>query len=204
MYDEKLEIVIESCENNIICFASDFGQDLILNDSALEGANMDMAQIIKAVDVKKARELMKEAKRLRREHQYDDAITKLKEGGALIAKMKTTVEKMPEPESRGSKILSYFTPIFTLMPSNELTDVKVIPVIGSDGSLTFVLDFQYSRYTDKMSKETKSAVKRNLQYKFNLFLHNVDKFADAYKEEKRYYENAQAKKAAKKNKLVTV
>lgn len=204
MYDEKLEIVIESCENNIICFASDFGQDLILDDSALEGANMDMAQIIKAVDVKKARELMKEAKRLRREHQYDDAITKLKEGGALIAKMKTTVEKMPEPESRGSKILSYFTPIFTLMPSNELTDVKVIPVIGSDGSLTFVLDFQYSRYTDKMSKETKSAVKRNLQYKFNLFLHNVDKFADAYKEEKRYYENAQAKKAAKKNKLVTV
>lgn len=204
MYDEKLEIVIESCENNIICFASDFGQDLILDDSALEGANMDMAQIIKAVDVKKARELMKEAKRLRREHQYDDAITKLKEGGALIAKMKTTVEKMPEPESRGSKILSYFTPIFTLMPSDELTDVKVIPVIGSDGSLTFVLDFQYSRYTDKMSKETKSAVKRNLQYKFNLFLHNVDKFADAYKEEKRYYENAQAKKAAKKNKLVTV
>jgi len=203
MYDEKLEIVIESCENNMICFASDFNQDLLLDDSALEGANMDMAKLIKADDVKKARELMKEAKKLRRQHEYDAAIAKLKEGGALIAKMKDVVDKMPEPESRGSKILSYFTPIFSMMPSDELTDVKVIPVFGSDGSLTFMLDFQYSRYTDKMSKNTKSAVKRNIQYRFNLFLHNVDKFADAYKEEKRYYDNAQAKKAAKKNKLVT-
>ncbi len=202
MFNEKMDELIDVCESNIICFASDLNQDLILDNSALEGANMDMAKLIKADEVKRARALFKEAKKLRRQHQYDEAIKKLKEGGVLIAKMKTIVEKMPEPESRGSKILSYFTPIFTLMPSSELTDVKVIPVLGNDGNITFMIEYQFSTYTDRMSKETKSSVKRNLQYKFNLFLHNVDKFIDAYQEEKRYYENKQAKKAAKNNKLV--
>lgn len=197
--DKLLDEFIISCESNIICFAEDLGLDLNLDETAIEGVNMDIAKLVRAEDVKEAKQLVKDAKKDKKAKEFNSAIKKLTVAKALINKMKTKVDGMPEPDSRGQKILSYFTPIFTMMPTDKLEDIKVIPVFSSSGDISFIYEFTYVKITDKMSKETKSSVKKNLQYKFNLFIHNVDKTIDSYKEAKRYYE-AKMKKKAEKNK----
>lgn len=186
---KEIDDLIISLENYMIEPIS----DLYLDDTVLEGANMDIEKLIRADEVKRARKLIQEAKKLRRKKEFDEAIKKLNESVKLISAMKKKVDGMPEPESRGSKILSYFTPLFTLMPSSQITGMKIIPTVHTGGqggaSLGYTIKIIRTEYTDKMSENTKSAVKKQLQLKFNLFLNNVEATIDNYKEERKYYLN---------------
>jgi hypothetical protein len=136
-------------------------ESLLINDIANEGYNMDIAKMIKDADVQKARNLYKEANKLYRSKNYTEALNKYKEGIALIYAMKTKVDNMPEPKSRSEKILSWFTPIFTLMPQEEATGA----VYTGNGTIV-----TYTSYSDSMSRGTSNSVKRSLQERFNLFI----------------------------------
>jgi len=148
---------------------------------ATEGVSWDIAKMIRADDVKKARALVKEGKHLSKKNHsvtdYQKALANFKEANDLIYSMKEKVDKMPEAVGLGEKIISYFTPIFTLMPSSEITNVMIIP--SGNG---YYINYTTKTYTDHMSSTTNSHVKESLQEKFNLFLHNLDKTIRATEE----------------------
>ncbi len=185
--NETMDKFIETCESSMI----EYDTDLYLDETTLEGVNLDVAKLVRADEVKEARRLVKEAKKMKKRKEFDEAISNLKDALKLISAMKAKVDSMPEPPSRSSKFLSYFTPLFTLMPTDEITGVKFIPTYtaGNNGGMGYTIEIQSTTYKDKMSDETTSSVKRNLQYKFNLFIKNVNATIKIYQEEKRFYLN---------------
>lgn len=195
--EKMLDEFIITCENNMICFAEDYGMDILLDETALEGPNMDIARLIKADEVKMAKSLVKEAKKLNSQKEFTEAIKKLTMAKTLIRKMKSKVDSMPEPASKGDKFLSYFTPIFTTMPTEKLDKIRVIPIYGRDG-ISFHYEFTYIKLGDKMSAETTNNVKARLQFKFNLYLNNLEVTIKSYAEAKRFYETKMKKKEDKK------
>lgn len=154
--------------------------DIYISDTEVsivtEGANLDTARLIRADDVKKARTLVKEGKKLLKKHKpvedYKLAAKKFAEARTLIEKMKRVVDNSPEPVGFKEKLLSYFTPIFTLMPAEEIKNFMIIP----DGNGGYYYRIETMKYTDHMSSSTNSKVKEGIQYRFNLFLHNLDKY----------------------------
>lgn len=138
--------------------------DLI--EPADEGLNMDIAKLVKEEDVKKARKLIKESRSLAREKKYTEAISTIREAVPLINKMKEIVNGMPDG-TKFERFLSYFTPIFSTLPTEEL--ISVITV-GN----TFI--FVTKSYQDSMSKNTKNSVKARLQLKFNYLCHNINMY----------------------------
>ena len=151
---------------------------------ATEGASWDTAKMIKDADVKKARELVKEANKLARKKKSttredcENAVKKYNEAEVLIQGMKQKVDNAPETIGFGEKLLSYFTPIFTLMPSAEITSFMILP----DGNGGYYIRYSTKSYEDKMSLSTNSNVKSRLQLKFNVFLKNLAQYRRAAEE----------------------
>ena len=147
------------------------GEDEILSEeayAALEGVNIEAAKMIKDGDVKRARELLKEAKRDAKKKDYSGAVSKLTEAESLVNKIKEKVAKIDEPTGL-AKVASYLTPIFTTLPtgSSKLTGVG----FSTSGSVYTQTTTTY--YRDEYSDATDSDVKRRLQYKFNLLLKTI-------------------------------
>lgn len=147
------------------------GEDEILSEeayAALEGVNIEAAKMIKDGDVKRARELLKEAKRDAKKKEYSSAVSKLSEAESLVNKIKEKVAKIDEPTGL-AKVASYLTPIFTTLPtgSSKLTGVG----FSTSGSVYTQTTTTY--YRDEYSDATDSDVKRRLQYKFNLLLKTI-------------------------------
>lgn len=147
------------------------GEDEILSEeayAALEGVNIEAAKMIKDGDVKRARELLKEAKRDAKKKDYSGAVSKLSEAESLVNKIKEKVAKIDEPTGL-AKVASYLTPIFTTLPtgSSKLTGVG----FSTNGNVSYQTTTTY--YRDEYSDATDSDVKRRLQYKFNLLLKTI-------------------------------
>lgn len=174
---KEIDDLIISLENYMI----DPVNDLYLGeDTALEGVNMDIAKLIRADDVKNARQLIKEAKKLARKKEFDEANKLLRIAKGMVKKMKDKVESMPEPDSKKTKVLSWFTPLFSTLPASEIDSM----IYTGNGWIT-----TYKTHTDKYSRETNSSVKRRIQERFNLFLVNIDKYTEVYNKRKRDLKN---------------
>lgn len=147
------------------------------SDVAIEGINMDTAKMIRAEEVKKARQLIKSAKKSAKNRNYDEAVQMLDEAEDLIVKMKQKVAQAMEPKNIIEKGLSYLTPIFSLLPSGD-TKVTGMSYYGN-GDIGVTTTTTY--YDDEYSKGTDSGVKKDLQRKFNLLLKNLYATRDKYK-----------------------
>ena len=154
------------------------GEDEILSEeayAALEGVNIEAAKMIRDGDVKRARELLKEAKRDAKKKDYSGAVKKLNEAESLVNKIKEKVAKIDEPSGL-AKVASYLTPIFTTLPtgSTKLTGVG----FSTNGDMSYQTTTTY--YRDQYSEGTDSDVKRRLQYKFNLLLKTIYELQSKY------------------------
>ena len=147
------------------------------SDVAIEGINMDTAKMIRSEEVKKARQLIKSAKRSAKNHNYDEAVQMLDEAEDLIVEMKKKVAQAREPKGIIEKGLSYLTPIFSLLPSGEtkLTGVS----FSSNGDIGYSTTTTF--YDDEYSLGTDSQVKKELQLRFNLLLKNLYATRNKYK-----------------------
>lgn len=154
------------------------GEDEILSEeayAALEGVNIEAAKMIRDGDVKRARELLKEAKRDAKKKDYSGAVKKLSEAESLVNKIKEKVARIDEPRGL-AKVASYLTPIFTTLPtgSTKLTGVG----FSTNGDMSYQTTTTY--YRDQYSDGTDSDVKRRLQYKFNLLLKTIYELKSKY------------------------
>ena len=193
MNNKNVDNFIKSLESYLIDPSQILG---IEYDPATEGINIDIAKMIRADEITKARALLKEGKKLKRQKNYEEAIKKFAQAKPLVDQIKNKVDKMPEPETKGSKILSYLTPIFTTLPSERITSFMIIPT----GNNSFYINYTTEKFTDKMSENTTSGVKRDLQLKFNLFNNNLDKYIKSCKEAIVYRDNKLKKAALKAEK----
>lgn len=132
---------------------------------------MDMAKLMKLDSIDEARKCVKYAKAMARIKDFTTATKKLEEAKKLIAKSKNIVSSSDDPPTRLSRILGWFTPIFTMLPSEEVTGA----MYTGD---TFV--YTTTTYVDAMSKATTSAVKREIHEKLNLLDHRCDEYIRYY------------------------
>lgn len=179
---KNLDIVVENLSGFLI-------DDYF--DTALEGMNWDAAKMIKDEDVKRARYLVKEAKKLKKAKMFKEAISNLNEAEKLIINMKKKVDALPETTTIPQKIASAFTPIFTLMPTERIKNFMIVPT-GND---SYYIHYETERFTDHYSQSTSSSVKERLQLKFNLFLNNLQKTRRGYEELSKKYKNSPAKES---------
>lgn len=179
---KNLDIVVENLSGFLI-------DDYF--DSVLEGMNLDAAKMIKDEDVKKARYLVKEAKKLKKAKMFKEAISNLNEAEKLIINMKKKVDALPETTTIPQKIASAFTPIFTLMPTERIKNFMIVPT----GNNSYYIYYETERFTDHYSQSTSSSVKERLQLKFNLFLNNLQKTRRGYEELAKKYKNSPAKES---------
>lgn len=181
---DNLNEFIQMCEESMITDAN-------LGDIAIEGLNMNTAKLIRSEDIKKARELVKSAKKLKKEKNFRQAIKNLENAKTMVIKMKSTIDRTNEPDNMWSAFLSYLTPIFSTLPTEKLTGFMIIPT-GRD---SFYIRYTTEIYTDSMSKNTRSNVKTRLQEKLNLFIHNINISIKAYKELEKKHKIAASKVA---------
>lgn len=175
----------------------------IVPETAEEGINMDTANLIHDEDVKKMRALVKEAKACKKANDIKKSISNLNQAIVLANKMKQKIDAAPEPKNWGQRILSWFTPIFTLMPSKEIS--KIYPRLyltgNNDAPIGIEIVVETKTYTDQLSMNTRSSVKETLQYKMNLFIHQCEMYMKAYKQAEQMAKTVDAKKLPRKNEV---
>ena len=66
---------------------------------------------------------------------------------SYIRGMKEKVDSAPETIGFGEKLLSYFTPIFTLMPSAEITSFMILP--DGNGGYYIIIIFTPCVYNER-------------------------------------------------------
>ena len=93
----------------------------------------------------------------------------------MCDEMKKIVDQAREPEKFTEKLFGYLTPIFSTMRDSETTGA----IYTGSGVVTIS-----TTYTDSMSKGTKSAVKRNIQERFNLFKKQISDYIAMSKKKK--------------------
>ncbi len=98
--------------------------------------------------------------------EYDEAIQNLKRALGIIVTMKNKVNNMPEDDSIVSRTFRYFTPLFT-----TLQPIKY----NKYGTSSF--------FRDKLSDDTDNILKKTIQLRFNLLIHEIDLLVKKYVKE---------------------
>ena len=143
--------------------------DIVLEflDPVEEGYNMDTAKLIKDPRVYEMRRMSKYAIKAYKVGVFSEAYKYFSKAYKMCDEMKKIVDQAREPEKFTEKLFGYLTPIFSTMPDSETT--------GAIYTGTSVVTIS-TTYTDSMSVGTKSAVKRNIQERFNLFKKQISDY----------------------------
>ena len=154
-----------------------------------EGYNMDTAKLIKDPRVYKMRIMSKYAVTAYKVGVFSEAYKYFSKAYKMCDEMKKIVDQAREPEKFTEKLFSYLTPIFSTMRDSETTGA----IYTGSGVVTIS-----TTYTDFMSRGTKSAVKRNIQERFNLFKKQISDYVAMSKKKEASWKK-KGKKPSEKN-----
>lgn len=119
---------------------------------AEEGLNWDTSTLIHDPKVKQMRKYLKVGRKAYKLKLYDEALKYFKASEKLCDEMKKLVDKAREPDTFMERLLSYFTPIISLLPAYSVDEFGYLVI-----------------YNDDMSLTSTSVVKKNIQYRLNAF-----------------------------------
>jgi hypothetical protein len=162
MNEKALESFISTCESMMI---------------AEEGASWDAWKMYVSQDFKEIKRSFRSAKKYAKVQDFEKAKAEL---GVCVDKamdLKKKVDEIPE-QGKVANFFSNLNPLLSFIKSSEFTGVT--PGIGyqygggSSGPV-LTLDFNYTSYTDALSKRTSNAVKRDVQLAINLIIKRCDR-----------------------------
>ena len=150
---------------------------------ALEGYNLDTKRNIKMMnpELKEVLAVLKEANYAYREGQrarkrekdlakarklYREAIDHYQKARNICVGLKGKADTLAEPSNLGERLLSHFTPLWMFGFPREETNGAYMA-----GNTMVIMT---TTYTDRMSMDTKSGVKRSFQERMNLQLKKID------------------------------
>jgi hypothetical protein len=141
--------------------------DMINDDVAMEGVQIDSFKIYISKDMKACKQKYREGKKLLKT-EPDEAIKCFNESIDAANELKRRVHEIKDGSKR-YRLLSLFNPLLVLVKNEETTGI--IPV-GNTIVRT------YNVYDDSMSKSAKNAMQEQIQQALNLHIRNCKYYID--------------------------
>lgn len=172
-------------------FKTEYLESFIISDEeiATEGYNLDTKDVIKnnakRTEIIALRKSI--GKQVRAGIKAKDpnilkaALRDIDKAYKLIYSFKDEIAQLDEPENMKERAAGWFTPIFDFwLPKVEVQQYGNVTVM--------------TQYTDSMSKDTKSSVKKSYQLRMNNLLHYLSEYKKIINRKIRKYEKKQANK----------
>ena len=137
---------------------------------AQEGASLDAWKIYVSKDFKSIKTHYKNAKKYLKANMFKETEAELNKCVMAVRELKKRVDEIPENDSKVANFFSHLNPLLLFIKNSELTSVTpgVGLQFGSSGGAYGSLTFNYTSYTDELSRSTPNAVKRDVQLALNL------------------------------------